>query len=288
MDDYMYEIRSHLTSKHLYLGPQVSLNLESPYFASKNDGIALYNFILRSRELNYEGFHHPFSPAEDFLGVLAESTRWIRNDGFDNQYEALKETYLTGKFQREPIAHLFCSNNVEELKIMYDGTLINCQNYIFDKDLDNIPEDSTIINGSKRSLVKHNYFLNGVTASKKELEDFITFFLDLKFEGMSQMLSYTYNMLYCLALAGQIDESYLHDKEKFLRHGYLISVSNNCPYNHLVETGTHYAKNAGYIRRYCNGVLDLVDEFIEKENLRGAKLPDQMGVLPWERENLDL
>lgn len=288
MDDYMWEIRSHIKSNQLYLGPQISLNLEAPYFAGRSDGEALTDFILRSRRLNYTNFHHPYSPAEDFLGVLAESTRWIRNDGFENQYEAIKELYITDKFQREPVAHLFCANNVEEIKIMYDGTLVNCQNYIFDKDLDNIPVDDSIMNGSKRSLVKHNYFMNAVTASQEELDKFIKFFLDLKFEGMSQMLSHTYNIMYVLALAGQIDKSYLTDQEKFLRHGYLISVSNNCAYNHLVETGTHYAKNCGYIRRYCNGVLDLVDKFVQEENSRGEKMPDQMGVLPWEREDLNL
>ena len=287
MDEFMHEVRTHINHPALYLGPQISLNLENPHQSSRADGEYLTEFIKRSNALDYSDFYHKQSPANDFLGMPAESIRWIRNDGYQDQLESLKEFYLTNECQREQVGHLFCGNNVEELKIMYDGTLINCQNYMFDKEMENIPDDGVLYNEVKKSLVKKHYYANALTDSKEDLKKNIKMFLDLKFEGQPFVLNYIYNMMYVLALTGQIHESYLTDKNKFLRHGYMISLNNNCAYNHLVETGSHYLKGTGYIRRYCNGVLDLLDEFINNQEKLNGKMPDQMGVLPWEREVME-
>lgn len=267
MDEYLTEICSYITSNKLHFDPKISLNFENPYFAGKVDGLAAADFIRRTKGLDFSNFTNNLAPVEEFLGILADIGFQLCGK-YNNSIESLKDICKTGRFPEEPLRYLFCSNNITELKIMYDGTLINCQNYIYDKNIENIPIDDSIINGSKRSLVNHHYFVNALTDPIEEVEKNITFFLDLRFKGMSQMLSHTYNLMYCLALAGQIDQSYLKDKEKLLRHGYIIASVNNCAYNHLIETGTHFSKSAGYIRRYCNGIMDIVDDIIFQQQIK--------------------
>jgi hypothetical protein len=38
----------------------------------------------------------------------------------------------------------YCGNSYGELKLMYDGTIINCQNSIYDRDIEFIKKDSTM------------------------------------------------------------------------------------------------------------------------------------------------
>ena len=78
---------------------------------------------------------------------------------------------------------MFCGNNVGELKIMYDGTLINCQNHIFEKDINNIPNDNSFENNVKRSLAEHHYFCNPLLDDDETINKNLDLFFTAKHDS---------------------------------------------------------------------------------------------------------
>lgn len=48
-------------------------------------------------------------------------------------------------------------------------------------------------------------------------------------------------------------------------HAFLLAVTYNCAYNHLILSGSHYIKQTGHIREYCNGVLNISKEIEQNE-----------------------
>ena len=77
-------------------------------------------------------------------------------------------------------------------------------------------------------------------------------------EALSQII----NLLHFLAHANQIDKKYIQS-ERLLQTAYAISIMTNCPYNSLITSGSLYGHYAGYIRFFCNGFLDLIEEEYE-------------------------
>jgi hypothetical protein len=63
-----------------------------------------------------------------------------------------------------------------------------------------------------------------------------------------------------LGEAGQIDASYLVNKEKLLKHALFLCLYNSCFYNNLITTGSHYLNGDGTCRLLCNGVLDFAEQ----------------------------
>lgn len=267
MDNYATELKDlTLGSKNITIIPRVSLTMEMPHHTSKEDALKIADFIKNSEFVDFSTFHDHKDPALDLVGIMSDAYFALNEAGYDDPIYCLEQCFNRSKELPFVVSdRLFCSNNVSELKIMYDGTLINCQNYIYDRFLDNIPQDKSIENETKRGLVKHGYFINACTCSDEELEKNLTMFLDARFDGFLFLYHTTINLMYMLAKSGQIDESYLTDKEKILKHALVLTMNYNCAYNHLVETGSQLLKASGYIRQYCNGILDMADELYKKE-----------------------
>ena len=151
--------------------------------------------------------------------------------------------------------YLFCGNGYGELKIMYDGTLVNCQNQIFDTELEYLPTDNSMRSIVKRELVKHKFFINPLKDSDEQIRKYFEYFRVSKEDCFNFMYMSTINTMFWLAQIGQIDASY-KDMNKVLFHALLITIFNSCSYNHQVTTGSIFLKHSGYIKMMCNGFLD--------------------------------
>ena len=268
MDRWANEMKSHISSPGIMFGPKISVNIEHPYDACQQDGIDLLTFVKNSDKIDKSEMSFKFNPAVDMPGSMSEGFKWLYRDGFDSVQEALTTLYEDGEISREMSGHLFCSNNVNELKVMYDGTLVNCQNYIFDMEYENIPKAKTVENEAKRALVSHKYFVNALTDDIDVVWDNIRLFNDLKYESFPFLYQQVCNFMYMLAKCGQIDQSYLTDKAKFFEHAWLLAVGYDCAYNHIIQTGSHLVKQTGYIRQYTNGLLDIASELDRQDKKR--------------------
>ena len=51
----------------------------------------------------------------------------------------------------------------------------------------------------------------------------------------------------------------IYDKDKLIRHSYLMADKNSCWFNNLKSTGSLYAALPGVYRLMCNGALDYFD-----------------------------
>lgn len=70
-------------------------------------------------------------------------------------------------------------------------------------------------------------------------------------------------MIY-LAETGQIKLEYLQNQELLYKHAFIMSNILTCMDSAMITTGTIFGRHIGDIRFYCNGVIDLIEESIEK------------------------
>lgn len=156
----------------------------------------------------------------------------------------------------------YCGARLTDLKIMYDGSVTTCQNYIYDlyMDKDNLP--NTISALSRKNYVeKKTHLLNFISATDEEIQRYIDHHNNLIFEGtLKSMIHTVANMMFLMAQCGEVDPSYLHDMKKLRRHAFYVSILCTCLYNIMFISGSTVVRSTGDIRQMCNGVLDLFDE----------------------------
>lgn len=156
-----------------------------------------------------------------------------------------------------------CSSSMTDLKLMYDGTVLICQNSIFDTEIELKNLDNDIINNGRYHFVKHHQSCNLLTDSNEILEQYFTQILMSRDPANFKML-YTnvFNLMVMLSEVGQIDSSYYKNLRKIQRHAYIMSKICWCYYNVYVLTGTKYTRHLGEIRQMANGMLDRLENMI--------------------------
>src|SRR5574344_1412928 len=66
----------------------------------------------------------------------------------------------------------------------------------------------------------------------------------------------TNGLMYELACAGQISESYLNNPSLRYKHTLIILKRAACYFNNARETGSPYVPGSDIIKLYCNGVTE--------------------------------
>lgn len=164
--------------------------------------------------------------------------------------------------------NIYCGTGVGELKFMWDGTFINCQNHIFDTNIDLLPEDNNdLVACVKRSLASHNYFINPLTASDYEIEKYFDLFHSCKFSCFEYIFRTNVTMMQFLVETNQIDESY-RNTEKLVGHALLTAIIHCCSYNNQMTTGSIFTRPTGFLRLFCNGHLDNICRVFNMQNGR--------------------
>lgn len=261
----------------------IDLGIENPVNASIDDGIRLRNFGDLSKRIplkelypeltshNYEQMG-PVTLHESLYGgaamILERFVEFCDNHRIPNLRElvhliAENEQARTDLFTMLNMA-LYCGNGVAELKFLWDGTLVNCQNHIYETKADLLPIDNNdLVASVKRSLALHDYFINPLTATDYELDRYFDLFHSCKYSSFEFVYRTTITLMQFLVETGQIDESY-KNTEKLLAHALIVSTLNCCSYNNQVTTGSLFVRPTGFIRLWCNGHLDNVCEHFNK------------------------
>lgn len=278
--DHFFE--QYNRNNKVWCSNSVDLALETPLNTSSYFGTVLTSVLKTSGRLNANIFKVTSSKGEygSLVDRLSEGAYVV----FDMIIKALREELNTDNLndainlmiqdpvykkelfkQINPIC--YCGTGIGELKIMYDGTLVNCQNHIYDLDLNELPIEHSVEALTKRELVKHKYFVNPLTDSEKELERYFYIFDTINFHSLDFMFHEIIMIMKILLFTRQIDDSY-KDELKLIKHSLLIAIFNTCSYNQQIMTGSICLHPMSDVRLYANGYLDCEIESYNK-NKRG-------------------
>lgn len=258
----------------------IDIGLENPCNASVDDGLRLRNFTQLSQriplkdlmpdltmheidERNPATLHHSVfgGPAVVFERFMD----FMMAHNIPNMRELIHAIAIDEGLKRDLFQSLnmqiFCGNGVGELKFLWDGTFVNCQNHIYETNADYLPVDNNdLVASVKRSLALHNYFINPLTATDYELDKYFDLFHTCKFASFEFIFRTVVTFMQFLVEVGQIDESYL-DTDKLVAHALILATINCCSYNNQVTTGSIFSRPTGFIRLWCNGHLDNVCKY---------------------------
>lgn len=256
--------------------PGVDISLEAPAMASTEDGLRLANFFTLSERINPQDYlkyfpkwrmeNIPYPPHISLClsygapldGIEATLHREFNIMSLSDAIERMAcdhrlKTDIMSKFNRI----MYCGNGVHELKIMYDGTLINCQNHIFDTQTEFLKDNGDLESSVKKALAEHKYFINPLTDDDDTIRRYFHLFDMCKNGCLEFMIKSTATLMrYCVETR-QIDGMYLN-KELLIKTALLVSVFNCCSYNNQMTTGSIFLRHTGFIRAMCNGFLPRV------------------------------
>lgn len=234
--------------------------IENPFPATTADGIAYANYLRNCLRLKLEDFKsysdnlafwNPFAMFRDAQPLVGDFADKIFTDLYNYQlpYENMaKERIFQGQT---------CCTYFGELKICYDGTVIPCQNTIYDQIVNEIPNEKNTLTYQAKSILtslmdKPPY---------DNLENIIDYHRLVTEEGFPIMFCSNINLIYQLAKCNQVPSYYLQNVEKLVRHAYYLTKILGCEYNSIIMTGSPHLKGTGFVRLLCNGAMDLFDEY---------------------------
>lgn len=267
-------------SNDLIFNPKCSvapttLALEQPYKASTEDGILFSNFLnLCLRENLKQNFYfaNPINTLlRQLIGGINNNTKILLEDKWIqtlfNTIDNIRPPFETNLFDAT-----FCSSYRTELKLMYDGTIVGCQNFLFNTVKEHLNEPNPVNYSVKENLIDKKMFIN-LTDENTTQEDLDKVFK--KFENNETSFLTTYqsilNTILMLADCGQASQDYLYNREKLFKHGIMIAKYNSCFFNHLITTGSIFLEPTRLIRLLCNGALDVAEQWYDANNARVLK-----------------
>lgn len=293
-EDLFKEYEKINTNRNVRINP-FSPGIENPVNASKEEGEMLANFYKKSdklckglKHLGYKGLLGQNSRSIEYVGavlkILNKNKEKIENikhylyTNSNNIFDDINKVVKLGLFNNiyDESIHktiverlsdsLFCGAFWGALKIRYDGTLLYCQNNIHNFNYELMKnKEQKVENINAMTLIEKKYYSNLITnyeEDSKALEKILHFIALGHKEGFCRLYTIIINLMNLLSENNQIHESYKTDKEKMIRHAYYLCYSTNCIDNLLKTCGSTSAQTIGQIRFYCNGYMDLLDEFI--------------------------
>lgn len=258
-------------NKNIDIVGYVDLGVELPQQASSYDGIEFNSFLRKSLKINpkiYQSFS-AFLGVDSIIGLLYPFFNTLSiiapNESLDSFIQRIiASENIEQSLNKVFNSLLYCGSNTKELKLLYDGTLINCQNHIYEKDVEFLLDDSTIQSGVKKDLATHHYFCNPLKDSENVVSNMLSLFETTNEHSFISIWHSTMALMAWLRSAKQIDESY-EDDFKLIKHSFLLTLMNCCPYNQWMETGSSMLKSTSYIRLWANGALDLAERGVRHD-----------------------
>lgn len=274
----------------------ITFTYEVPYVCSTIDGLNLDYFMKATYYVEKQ--IQPMTSFFDNALMLASSWRKIIKNissYFDlslspKDFIQLLSNQITNALNTKDFNVLtqmlsggfFCGANKTELKIMYDGTLISCQNTMYinhQHNTNNLRYEMEDI-----WLKKNNNFLNVNTATDEELELYKYFYFTLRHSCFWHSFTLTLTHMYYLALAHEINPIYKKDLETLFTHALIVSYFNNCTYNNSVLTGSAFTSTSGTIKRVCNGLGFLLEKLSDLDGGHWQKDDNIVFKLPESRK----
>lgn len=258
LDTWVMPLHNLNRNKNVQVNDFICVSPELPVDASAEEGLMMADFYRRTLRIN------PNIVDSRSIGSLAaQVSRGLDHVAHDMQVENLASFFDTLAqdanmyyYMLDRLSHsIFCGAFYGELKIMYDGTCISCQNSIFETELENLPQTKDIDVRVRRNFVKRKIILNPLKESDEVIERTFDTFYEGKNSSFYFMMSNHIAMMQLLVDAHQIDSSY-QNPVKQLVHSIALVLISGCGYSNWTKTGSLFAKDAGFFRYYCNGLLD--------------------------------
>ena len=175
--------------------------------------------------------------------------------------------------------NLYCGTNKFTIKLMYDGTMITCQNNIFDKDINYITAIDDNAMTIKKAWITHHHFINPFVDDDETIFNNLDMFSTMQTDGWRFLLEHYIITMYYLSLAGQIDPKYSKDEYILVKHALMLLKYNQCQYNNYIETGSAYCRGNGFFRMFFNGYADLLEDEYNRQILQKQKYPGTRSLL---------
>lgn len=251
-------------NRNVKVEPGVGFIFEAPIDASAEQGIELAAWYKKMIKVNPKYVTNDMGniEAHSILTAYQRAYRGIQNCKYNSYKEMIKQIV----FNEAEMQHFldffsrssFCGTFYGELKIMHDGTIIGCQNSMYEQHPDVIKNDGSIKNGAKLALAEHQtFFVHPLNDDIQHIYDVFNIFRANRESSFMFTYTNTVNLMLWMLEAHQIDESY-RDIEKLLTHSFYLTLLSACVYNNYIQTGTFYGISTGMIRYMCNGFLDCV------------------------------
>jgi hypothetical protein len=270
-------------NKSVKMAPRVDMALENPVLASTAQGLKLHYLIQMMQKMDaYTLFKDNIDDVNDdrvrlntFAEEITSTFETICNQIEQMLMERFPEfpclsALLEAAGENPILRHemfnemnpmVFCGNGVGELKIRYDGMLVNCQNHMYETDPSYIKDDGSAKASIKKALASHNYFINPLTATDEEIKQYLYLFETSKEYCLEFLMKNNVTLMEFLLHNSQIDSSYA-DGMKKIKHALLCALTNCCSYNNQMTTGSLYLRHSGWLRLLCNGFIDdCLDKF---------------------------
>lgn len=247
------ELQNLITNHQLQLLPY-GITLEHPYkTATIQDGQLLTNFLLKTFQLSKK-----IDTNNLYLNNLIKR---IKPQSNNNMFNNLNK-HIVSSMDPYQKPHFFrnmsCGVYNSEIKLLYNGMLIDCFNHMYFSSKENIHKltNNKVEQSIRTNLLEHNLIIdpNDFTAINRTLNLFNNFK-----DSFLTTLSGITNLMALLANNNQIDNIYNNDKAILLKHAQIITELYLCEQENVLESGSHYLKHIGYIKLLCNGALSLID-----------------------------
>ncbi len=243
-------------NKNIIIGNHVYSAFQSPVNATSEEGKIAAEYIKRCSLIDYKFFKKNAFAQTAFL--------WFFKKQQAEKIDAnIFDLYNYGKNLIDDNINIFhflgCNIGIYNIKMRYDGTLIYCQNTIFNLSEEDLKNKIGSEYDLQRLQLKKNFYPNIITDKKEDILNFINRFDDTHFYyqfAFTQMV----NQMYLLIKNKQVDESYENNPEKIFRHIFYILNITSCWYNNCIQTGSLYTNTFGILRFYCNGLLDIIED----------------------------
>ena len=262
LDNTVFESAKTVSNPNCKTYP-ITLGLEQPYQASTDDGLVLRDFLEKGLRIELYYKFHFANPMRMFLVTLMGRANFEDKVFDDDKWtQILIDIFNSTELNTVSIKGNACGTYKTELKFMYDGTLIGCQNFLFSTSKEHLIDSSPMFKTVKENAIDHHLFIN-LTDPNLTIEDADKVFN--RFQILHQASFVTeyqslLNTIILLATAGQASSEYLTNKEKLFIHAFMIIRFNSCFFNHMVTTGTTFLEPINLCRALCNGALDIAEK----------------------------
>lgn len=274
LGDIAHELSQYNTNPNFHPSKYFSPGIENPaHDATTEDGLNFFNFLQKSniccREQDfkeeifdfYQGVIIQFSDtiARRIMRCL-EQNKWTILD----LVEKLTDMFYYDDFIKLFSEQSFCCGGYTDLKMRYDGTLLHCQNVLYDFKHKDQDEYKDIMYDNCRQSVVDTFYPNIITSTDEEIDNYLYRSKLSNEQGLPIIFIQTLQLMIYLAETGQIKLEYLQNQELLYKHAFIMSNILTCMDSAMITTGTIFGRHIGDIRFYCNGVIDLIEESIEK------------------------
>ena len=167
--------------------------------------------------------------------------------------------YSNIKFLPQISSTTTCNANYSNFKIRYDGTFVHCQSAIMGLSKEELQGNEGTIWDIQKYKLEKNFYPNIFSSSDIELEKYFYQIKMASTQSFPLLFSESLNLMTLLLKANQIDPTY-NDLEKRIKHAYFITMTNCCPHNNIMETGSLIGRSTGWIRFLCNGFMDIAEQ----------------------------